>query len=193
MSTIIQFCSCDSLVAKLCAKLCACSTEVIKPGTSDADVVITAIICLCVFLIVLIAVLGFISWKLIDHHAKKNVEKRKRDWEEKEIIIKQKSDLLEKYLDFLKDGALKDDKWIQDYKEILASFKESLQKEGAETDKKTIDILENQMEYLKEMGLKSNAQAEEKYIKTLAYLIEKSQTGKMNEISKDHLEKNQNC
>lgn len=103
MSTIIMNCFCDSIVAKLCEKSCECNQNVIELGTNCADIAITKCVCMSIVFVVLITVAGFLAWKLIDHHAKKNVDKRNRKWEIEDNNRKQKSDLLNKRIDFLKD------------------------------------------------------------------------------------------
>lgn len=197
MSTFFLLSQCDSFPAKVCGKAFPVIRKSFEAGTHCADVRITNSICQSVVLIVAICVVGFLAWKLIDYYTKKAADKRKRKWEEEDKKWTQKAGLLDKYLDFLKENASKDDKRIQDYKEVIAGFKESLQKEGAkgivygtqkeEMDKdKLIEILEKQLEFLKDEGFKSNAIEEKEYENALAYLIEMSQKEKMKDIT--HIE-----
>ena len=103
MNTFILTCSCDTLISNVCAKLCTCGTEIIKPGTNSADVSIAGTICTSLVAVVLIGVSGFLVWKLLDYIAKGISGHYKRGCEVKDKMIKQRSDLLDKYLDFLKD------------------------------------------------------------------------------------------
>ena len=80
-----------------------CCSEVIEFGNLCPDVAITIVICKSIVIIVLIAVLGSIIWKLIDLHAMKDIEKRKRAWEVEDRKQKHKAELLERKLTTLKD------------------------------------------------------------------------------------------
>ena len=57
---------------------------------------------------VAIIVVGFLLWKLMDHIASSKAEKRNRQWNVEDIERKQKAELLEKKLSFLKDKDSKD-------------------------------------------------------------------------------------
>ena len=125
------------------------------------------------------------SWKRKEIENAKLEREFKKDKEKEESERKQKAELLNKYLDFLKEQASKDDKLIQDYISVLAGLKESQKKE---TDNAEITkILERQIEFLKTKGFKSNVNAENDYQRVLANLIVKSQQNKMNEISPEEL------
>lgn len=79
---------------------CGCTNEAV---TNCKDVEIAQAICCAIIWVTAIIAGGLILWKLIDHHAKKKVDKRKREWDVEDKTLKLKSDLLDKYLDFLKD------------------------------------------------------------------------------------------
>ena len=100
MSTLLA-CQSDSIVTKVCGNLIPVIQETYEAGTNWANVEIAKTICCSFVLIVAICVLGFLSWKLLDYHAKKNADVRKREWEEKDKNRKQSSDLLDKKLQIL--------------------------------------------------------------------------------------------
>ena len=198
MSTTLLLCQCDSIVTKACGALIPAVRETYEAGTNCYDVSIADVICKSIVIIVAILVAGFLAWKIIDHNASENEQEFKKQKEKEESERKQKAEFFDKYLDFLKEQASKDDKLIQDYKDVLAGFKESLRKDNsnkgkvdnniAETDhEKIVNILIDQMEFLKEKGFKSNAVAEREYKQVLVYLIQQSQQGKLNEFSRDSL------
>lgn len=191
----------DSVFAKVVKLSDVYQSVVIDAETNVCDWYIVATICGAIIFVAFIACHAVLSWKEKEIQANSGERDFKKEKEEIDAIRKQKSALLDKFLDSLKEGALKDDKWIQDYKEVLVGFKESLQKETTgtsgvnnivipETDKSQIvKILEKQMEFLKEKASISNAKAEKEYKQVLAYLIEMSQHNKMEEISrKDFLD-----
>ena len=127
MSNILLTCSCDSLAAKVIEKLGANNPVIIESSTNVSDISIAETICTYIFCVVLIGVLGFLIWKLLDHFAKGISEYYKRRCVVKDKELKLKADLLDKYLDFLKEKALKDDKWVKDYKKALAYLIEKSQ------------------------------------------------------------------
>ena len=198
MSTLLLSSQCDSVVTKICGGVIPVVKETYEAGTSENDVYIVAIICATIVVVAWIAKIVILSWKNQDFQEKENEREEKRNKEKEDSIRKQKADLLGKHLDFLKENASKDEKWIEDYKEVIASFKEALQSELNKCDvmnyningsdkEKIIGILEKQMEFLKSIGLRSNAKAEKKYQRVLAYLIEMSQADKMNKITQADL------
>ena len=97
MSTLLT-CHCDTVVRKVFGNIILVAQETNEAGTNWANVEITKTICYSLVLIVAVCVLGVLAWKLIDHHAKKNIDVRKRGWEEEDKDRKQKSDLIEKKL-----------------------------------------------------------------------------------------------
>lgn len=103
MKTLLLTCPCDSIVANICSNLNACYPKVIEASTNSEDVAIAAIICGSIAAIVLILVLGFLAWRLIELHAKKNVEGRKRIWDIEDKNRKQKYDLLDYKLKMQKE------------------------------------------------------------------------------------------
>lgn len=103
MITTLLLSQCDSIVTKACRAFIPVVQETYEAGTNCSDVCIADSITNAVVKVVFICVAGFLAWKLIDHHAKKKVDKRKREWDVEDKTLKLKSDLLDKYLDFLKD------------------------------------------------------------------------------------------
>lgn len=185
MSAILLSSQCDSIVTKTCDALIPVVQKTFEAGTNCCDVNIAEAIGKSLVLIFAICVIGFLIWKLIDHIANGVEMLFKKDKEKEESERKQKADLLDKYLDFLKEQASKDDKLIQDYISVLAGLKESQNKDA--DNAKITKILERQIEFLKTKGFKSNANAENDYQRVLANLIVKSQQNKMNEISPEEL------
>lgn len=80
-----------------------CCSEVSELGNLCPNVAITIVVCKSIVIIVLIAVLSSLIWKLIELHAKKNEVRRKRAWEVEDRIQKLKAELLERKLSSLKD------------------------------------------------------------------------------------------
>ena len=189
----------DSIFAKVVKLSEVCQPVVMEAETNNFDWYIVATICGAVIIVASIACYAVLSWKEKEIQNDNDKQNSKKSEEGTNAIRKQKSDLLDKYLDFLKENASKDDKWIQDYKELLLGFKELLKKETTdckevysnniiETEKsKIVGIIEKQMEFLKGKAAISNTKAENEYKRVLAYLIEKSQQDKMAEISQKHL------
>ena len=186
--------NCNFAVVELGKVIGTCQSCVQEAETNCEDVKIVAIICAAIVLVALIVKWAVCSWKKSEKDAVDAERKAKKEKEKEDSERKQKADLLGKHLDFLKENASKDEKWIEGYKEVIASFKEALQNEIKEYDNmyyhksvddknKIIEILEKQLEYLKDNGSRSNAKAEKEYQRVLAYLIEKSQQNKMNEIT----------
>ena len=90
-----------------------------ETGMNWANVKITQTICCTSVIIVTICVLGFLLWRLIDHHAQKNVDVRKREWEEEDKNRKQKSDLIDKKLAKLDKDA---EKYISTIEEAISQI-----------------------------------------------------------------------
>ena len=101
MSTLLA-CQSDSIVTKVCGNLIPVIQETYEAGTNWANVEIANTICCSLVLIVALCVLGFLAWRLIDHHAKKNADVRKREWEKEECTRKQEADR-ENRLNMLED------------------------------------------------------------------------------------------
>ena len=112
-------CQFDSIVTKVCGNIAPVVKETYETGANWANVEIAKIICCSLVLIVAICVLGFLAWKQIDHHARKNVEVRKRAWEKEDKDRKQKSDLIEKKLTKLDKDA---EKYISTIEEAISQF-----------------------------------------------------------------------
>lgn len=100
MNTI--FLSSDYVIVKACEKACACAKNVQGAGTTCADVQIAYIICLTILIIALVAVILAFLWQWQVRYYKKRESENKHQWEVEEAERKKKSDLLDKYLDFLK-------------------------------------------------------------------------------------------
>lgn len=188
----------DSAIVELAKVVSTCQPCVQETETNCYDVIIVVFICAAIVLVALITKWAVLSWKDAEINAVNKERKEKEDKEKEDSKRKQKADLLGKHLDFLKENASKDEKWIEDYKEVIASFKEALQNEIIKCDvmnnycsgsdkEKIIGILEKQMEFLKSIGFRSNAEAEKEYQRVLAYLIEMSQTDKMDKITQADL------
>jgi hypothetical protein len=103
MKTLLLTCPCDSLVAKVCANVCACGPKVVEQGANWADVKIAETICSNVFWIILALAISFILWKIIDVIAKCISSCVIRSREIEDINRKQKSDLLDLKLKMLKE------------------------------------------------------------------------------------------
>lgn len=135
MNTFLLNCSCDSIVSTMCEKLCVCSAKVLEPSTNYADVSIVGNICTCIEQIFIIGVVGCLLWKLIDHISKGISGWRRRVWEKEDIDRKQEFDLLERYLDFLKEQTeAKNDEQIKEteknqYRQVLKDLIGLLQKD----------------------------------------------------------------
>ena len=166
MNTIIFACSCDSLVDKVCAKLCASNPKIIEPCTNDADVAITAIICITLVLIALIGMSGFFAWKYYENHARKIAEGKDKEKGNTDNGCKLKSNLLDKYLDFLLEQTKNANKDQQ--KNILQDIKEKI----CSDNNQAAEVVRYKNHYRQ----------------VLEYLIELSLKGKLEEVSKDSLE-----
>lgn len=196
MNTLLS-CLCDSMLARFCGE-CKSIIKIQEACTNDQDKCIVFLTCASIVLVAFIAAVTVIILKWQENHAKIVEQKENKEKEKEECERKLKSDLLNKYLDFLKEAAYKDDRWGQHYKEVLASFKEALQNEtkdsgascystnGSDIDK-IISILDKQMEYIKSKCNESNTDAEEKYKRALAYLIEKAEKEDMKQITMKEL------
>ena len=95
MNTFLLSSPCDSLVAKVCANVCACGPKVVEQGANWADVKNTETICSNIIWIIIVLAVSFILWKIIDLIAKgiSSYVKRKREIED--IDRKQKADLFD--------------------------------------------------------------------------------------------------
>ena len=105
---MIQFlASCDSLMVQMCEKMCKCVNCMQHASTNWADVRITIWICCTIVAVAIICAISFMAWKrnsVNSNKAEKSVaiEKEKRD-----KLFKQRSDLLDKKLQILKDSCEK--------------------------------------------------------------------------------------
>lgn len=108
MINILYFCSCSSIANFLFMNAHAMAHRPHRHWWRWAKFGITHQICCTIVIVVTIIVLGFLLWKLMDHIASSKAEKRARQWKVEDIERKQKADLLEKKLSFLKDKVAKD-------------------------------------------------------------------------------------
>lgn len=178
MSNILLTCSCDSLAAKVIEKMGANNPVFFEPETNTSDVFIAETICTHIFYIVLVGVLGFVVWKLLDHVAKGISEYYKRRCVVKDKELKQKADLLDKYLDFLKERTReKNDIPKDNNEEKQKGIKKVIQQ--CSPDKKT-DAPQSAIIDLPMIN---------QYRQVLEYIIELSQKGTLNTISKEDLDK----
>lgn len=101
--SILLSCMCDSIAVKLSEKGCQSLTEIHEASSNCVNASIAhALFCSIVY-VVFICVIGFLLLKLIEHIAKGIAGWRKRVWELEDKNLKQKSDLLDKKLEFLKE------------------------------------------------------------------------------------------
>ncbi len=114
MRTLLM-CQSDSIVTKVCGSVIPVIQETYEAGTNWANVEIANTICCSLVLIVAICVLGFLAWRLIDHHAKKNADVRKSEWEKEECTRKQEADR-ENRLNMLEDEKRKRTNMLEDEK-----------------------------------------------------------------------------
>lgn len=172
MSNILLTCSSDSLAAKVIEKLGVNNPVIIEPSTNCKDVYIVITICICIFLIVLIGVVGFLAWKQIDHQAKKKVDEKKREWDVKDKDYKQAAEE-------------KNRKWqLED--------EERKRKVAIEDEERrfNFDLLEKYLNHLKEqLQNEQNVSNVTQYRQVLEYFIELSQKGELSKISKEMLDK----
>lgn len=102
MGTILLSCVCDLIVEKLCGE-CRSVTAIREAGTNCHDVCIVFAICVTVILVALIVKCAIGAWKDAERKAADEERKAKEEKEKEESERKIKSDLLNKYLDCLKD------------------------------------------------------------------------------------------
>ena len=103
MINVLSFCSCDTIAKFLFMNAHAMAHRPHGHGWHCAKFGITHQICFTIVTTVAIIVVGFLLWKLMDHIASSKAEKRNRQWNVEDIERKQKAELLEKKLSFLKD------------------------------------------------------------------------------------------
>lgn len=103
MNAMLLLCQCDSIVTKACGALIPVVQETYEAGTNCKDVAIAEAICHSFVYITAIVVLGSLVWRLMDYLFKGCQEKRKQKYDVENSKRKQKGDLLDKYLDLLKE------------------------------------------------------------------------------------------
>jgi hypothetical protein len=106
MSTIIMNCFCDSIIAKVLENLTVCCPEAAEKGTNCADVWIVGLVCLTFVAIAFIAKSAVLGWKERIISAVENERDAQKEKEKEEHVRKLKNNLLDKYLDFLKEKVI---------------------------------------------------------------------------------------
>lgn len=195
MNTILLLCPRDSFVVDLCRK----GFENLSAESNWADVSIAQDICKYIFCIVLVLAITFLLWRFMDHIANGISGLVKRMWEVKDKQRKQASDILDKYIDHLKENASIDCKYIK--REDYFSLCNSLYNDvidiinpittNENRNNKIYTLLRKLNEKIKKGQEIVIEQVENKnsedYLHTLAYLIEKLQKGKLDKIETDTL------
>lgn len=111
--------SCDTLVVKVAqAADLVCQPIIKESETNGNDVLIVSIICLAIAFVAIVAGATVLLWKWLENRANEKERVFKKTKEEKESERKQKSDLLNKLLDFQKEVAFpyekdKDGKFVK--------------------------------------------------------------------------------
>jgi hypothetical protein len=113
---------CDTIVVKVATIAETCQPCLKEAETNWQDVAIVFLFCAAFVSVALIAKCTIKSWKEKEIQAKENEQTAKTMKDQEESKRKQKSDLLERYLNFLKDNASKDESWSQEYKQVLSSL-----------------------------------------------------------------------
>lgn len=145
MSTLMLSSQCESVFAKVIESLLTNNAPV-ENATSCEDVWIVGIICLAVFLVVLVAAFTILAWKTKEIKAKENERKAKDAKEGMDCERKQKADLVDKYLDFLKSRAKEKECALEgaQYREALEYMIELTQKgQLNEVSKETLKTIFN--------------------------------------------------
>lgn len=137
MNTFLLSSPCDSLVAKVCANVCACGPKAIEQGANWADVKNTETICSNIIWIIIVLAVSFILWKIIDLIAKgiSSYIKRKREIED--IDRKQKADLFDykfkkfkelvNYDTYMNANTEEREKIISEFKEYFSKMDEVIE------------------------------------------------------------------
>ena len=115
MSAILLLSQCDSIVTKTCDALIPVVQKTYEAGTNCCDVMIIGIICATIVILALIAQCAIMTWKGKEIAADKQEREFKKDKEKEESERKQKAELLNKYLDFMKEVNAEND-----YQRVLA-------------------------------------------------------------------------
>ena len=132
MNTIFLLCQCDSLVTTVCGNsIPVVITKTYEAGTNVQDLVqnttITLLICIATVIVALIVMCTLLLWKYEEIKAKEEERKFQMTKDKDEAQRKQKADLLDKYLDFLKEQINeKDYISIEKYEEQRKSFMKEL-------------------------------------------------------------------
>lgn len=179
MSTIVinlndTIASYDTIVVKLAKVGDVCLPIVNETRTNCYDAQIAKMICWAVVMVALIAAVAILLWKSIDTWYKNHELNFKAEKENIESIRKQKADLIDKYLDFLKEET----------KETISM--DEFEKSIDEAKKGPIcDLTEKLSAFFKSGKEKMVADPQKKaqYKLVLEYLIELSQKGELNNFS----------
>ena len=184
--------TCDTIVVKCAKAVELCQPVMKEAGTNWQDVWITAIICLAICAVAWLAQAAVLGWKEKEINFQKDELEEKNSKEEKDSVNKHKYDLLDKYLDLLKEQT-KDKGHVS-----VGDF----EKQRKECTIIMLDLLHNEKKSQEELRnkIKTFIEAEKQqtqsgdddirihqYRKALQYLIELSLKDKLNEFSADTL------
>lgn len=117
MSAILLLSQCDSIVTKTCDALIPVVQKTYEAGTNCFDAAIVLFICVAFICVAFIAKCTFLSWKRKEIENAKLEREFKKDKEKEESERKQKAELLNKYLDFMKEVNAEND-----YQRVLANL-----------------------------------------------------------------------
>ncbi len=93
---LVLSCACDSIASKICDKPYPNITEIHEAGTNCVDASIASTISCSIVHVVLICVVGFLLWKLMDLVAQGIAGFCKRKWEVEDIERKLRVEMMEK-------------------------------------------------------------------------------------------------
>ena len=181
----------DSAVVELAKVINTCQPCLREVETNCNDVKIVAIICIAIVIVALIARCAVLSWKDAEIKAA-NAEREAKENEADIAKRKQKADLMDKYLDFLKSlTSCKEYVSIDDYeklrKEYLKKMIELKQCVGEGTQNDLQETIEKVINNEKTV-IKVDEDRSKHYQRVLAYLIELSQKDNFNTINRADLE-----
>ena len=92
----ILSCACDSIVSRICDRTCPSIPQIHEVGTNCVDASIASTISCSIVHVVLICVVGFLLWKLMDLVAQGIAGFCKRKWEVEDIERKLRAEMMEK-------------------------------------------------------------------------------------------------
>ena len=181
----------DFAVVELAKVINTCQPCVQVAETNCNDVLIVGIICIAIIAVAFFAQRTILKWK---EKVITATEKERKEKESEESIAqrKQKADLMDKYLDFLKGlTSCKEYVSIDDYeklrKEYLKKMIELKQCVGEGTQNDLQETIEKVINNEKTV-IKVDEDRSKHYQRVLAYLIELSQKDNFNSINRADLE-----